>query len=518
MILRIPIFSRFVILALIAGWLHPSLLAAAPEVSAASAPKQLRTPRLSPDYTDLVIPPNIAPLNFIVQEAGTQFDVELRGAAGRLVQVKSGTPSIQFPLKQWRELLDQNVGQNVQLTVSVRDSAGTWERFATVTNFVAREKIDSHLAYRLLGPLYNFYQDVGIYQRNLETFQQDVVLHNSSFNKGCVNCHTFLQNRPDTMALHIREKTSGNPMMLVQSNSVARVDQTGGYLSWHPSGRLLTFSVNKLSLFFHTTAEPRDVYDANSDLKIYRVDSNTVVTPPAIARPEFLETWPGWAPDGKYLYFCRAQRQGVRRLHPPRYDLVRVSYDIDRDRWGEAEVLVAAKDSGLSAAQPRVSPDNTQVLFCLAKEGNFPIYQQSSDIYSFSLVNHQYRRLEINSDQADSWHCWSTSGRWLVFSSKRRDGLFTRPHISYVDEAGGFHKAFILPQEDPAFYDTFLKNYNLPELIQGPVTFQRELARSVLNPKTIRNPTTQDTKAGPNPPKEELRATEPYLEGTTEAQ
>jgi hypothetical protein len=120
MILRISIFSRFVILALIAGWLHPSLLAAAPEVSAASAPKQVRTPRLSPDYTDLVIPPNIAPLNFIVQEAGTQFDVELRGAAGRLVQVKSGTPSIQFPLKQWRELLDQNVGQNVQLTVSVR--------------------------------------------------------------------------------------------------------------------------------------------------------------------------------------------------------------------------------------------------------------------------------------------------------------------------------------------------------------------------------------------------------------
>jgi hypothetical protein len=27
----------------------------------------------------------------------------------------------------------------------------------------------------------------------------------------------------------------------------------------------------------------------------------------------------------------------------------------------------------------------------------------------------------------------------------------------------------LLPQKDPEFYDTFIKNYNLPEMIKGPV-------------------------------------------------
>jgi len=30
-------------------------------------------------------------------------------------------------------------------------------------------------------------------------------------------------------------------------------------------------------------------------------------------------------------------------------------------------------------------------------------------------------------------------------------------------------KPFVMPQKDPEFYDTFLKNYNIPELVTGPV-------------------------------------------------
>ena len=36
-----------------------------------------------------------------------------------------------------------------------------------------------------------------------------------------------------------------------------------------------------------------------------------------------------------------------------------------------------------------------------------------------------------------------------------------------------------MPQEDPTFYNTFFKNYNVPELITGPVTVTpQELARA----------------------------------------
>ena len=47
-------------------------------------------PNLAPDYTDLVIPPNVAPLNFQVQEQGTA------------IEVFSRTPQIHIPLRKWQ--------------------------------------------------------------------------------------------------------------------------------------------------------------------------------------------------------------------------------------------------------------------------------------------------------------------------------------------------------------------------------------------------------------------------------
>lgn len=445
-------------------------------------------PRFSPDYAGLVIPPNIAPLNFRILDPGRSFRVRLEGRPGGSIDLTSRTPIIRWPMKQWRSVLELNRGRELRLRVSSLNADGAWVEYAPVTNAVAQDPIESHVVYRLLGPLFNLYYDLGVYQRSLETFQESLVVANTSFNRGCVNCHTFLENRPDTFTLHIREQRSGNPMMLVISNQIARVSQTAGYVTWHPSGRLLAFSSNKLGLWYHSRGETREVFDAESNLHVYRVDSNVVTTPPAIARPDFLETWPSWSPDGRFLYYCRAPRVGVDQFYQVRYDLMRVSYDIERDEWGDPETLVSGDAAGMSAAQPRVSPDGARVLFCSAQYGNFPIYQRNCDLYVYELEAKRPRRLEINSQQADSWHSWSRNGRWVVFSSKRRDGLFTRPYITYVDAQGVFHKPFVVPQEDPDFYDYFLKNYNLPELVAGPVLVGEGLGRAVLNPTRTLHP------------------------------
>lgn len=81
--------------------------------------------------------------------------------------------------------------------------------------------------------------------------------------------------------------------------------------------------------------------------------------------------------------------------------------------------------------------------------------------------------LEINSAETDSYHCFSGAGHWFVFSSKRMDGLHTRPFFSYLDEEGNATKPFVLPQKDPEFYATFIKNYNIPELIKGEVPYSQ---------------------------------------------
>ena len=384
-------------------------------------------PRLYPDYTGIVLPPNIAPLNFRVEEPGVRYRVEIRSTQGAPIVIASRSPSIQIPLKAWGALLRAHAGEPLYWDISVQNPATGWTRFQTVTNLIAREEIDGHLVYRLLKPLYNAYIHLGIYQRDLQTFEQRPVLENQKFGGGCLNCHTFLNHNPGTFAVNIRTSSKLNPMLLVNSNGVARVDKTMGYLAWHPSGRLIAFSANKLSLFFHTRGETRDVFDAKSDLGIYRVDSNTVVFPPAIGMPDWNETWPEWSPDGRHLYYCRAAPVPIEKSRQARYDLVRVSYDLERDQWGEPEVMVSALETLLSACQPKVSPDGRQVVFCLCKWGSFPVYQVSSDLYALDPNTRQHRRLDINSDQAESWHSWSSNSRWIVFSSKRLDGLFARP-------------------------------------------------------------------------------------------
>lgn len=454
-------------------------------------------PRLSPDYAGIVLPPNIAPLNFRVLEPGVGYRVELRSRNGDPIVVTSRDSTIILPLKPWRALLEGNVGQPLWIEVSVQDAQGGWRRFGTVTNQIAREAIDSHLAYRLLKPLYNFYANIGVYQRDLESFEEKPILQNQQFGNGCLNCHTFLQGRPDHFALNIRGAGTTNyqPTLVIRSNEIARLDKTLGYLAWHPSGRLLAFSANKLSLLFHTTGETRDVFDANSNLGIYRLDSNRVVNPAPISRPDRNETWPAWSPDGRYLYFSSAPVLPIERFRQVRYDLMRVSYDLERDQWGEPETLIVASNVLASACQPKVSPDGRFVLFCLSPYGNFPIYQPGSDLFVMDAASRAYRRLEINSDRADSWHCWSSNGRWIVFSSKRLDGLFARPFFSYVDEQGRFHKPFVLPQANPAHYESYLNTYNVPELVRGPVKVtQHELARAIRKPTVELVPPT-DAKA-----------------------
>src|SRR5690242_15093833 len=72
-------------------------------------------PRLKPDYTDLVLPPNIAPLNFLIQEQGSSFYVRVHGRSGSPIEISSSSPRITMPDAAWRQLLTQNKGAAVEI-------------------------------------------------------------------------------------------------------------------------------------------------------------------------------------------------------------------------------------------------------------------------------------------------------------------------------------------------------------------------------------------------------------------
>ncbi len=480
-----------------------------------------RKPVIHPDYSDLVIPPNIAPLNFVVREEGCAYRVIIHSVSGEAITINSDSPRILIPINRWHDLLDKNRGNMLVADISVKTDNGKWKTFLPVTQNISHERIDKYLVYRRINPVHNHSRQMGIYQRDLESFDESAILDNGYFKGGCVNCHSFLNNRPDNMLLDIRSDKYQNSTVVVRNDSVNKIGTKFTYISWHPSGKFATYSVNMVGQFFHTTGrEMRDVIDYDSFLACYYFDSQTVRVQEEFARKDRLETYPAWSPDGRYLYFSSAPKAWdsdntklIPNYRSSKYDLVRISYNIETDRWGQLETVLSAISTGQSNVLPRVSPDGSWLVLCMCDYGAFPVYQTSSDLYIVDLRaaekngSYQFVKMPINSDRSESWHCWSANSRWLVFSSKRDYGDFTRSYITCIDDSGKASRPFIVPQKDPEYYDSCLDTFSVPELIIEPVEKKGEQLAKIVRgsespavqmPITMATPTASASqKPGP---------------------
>ncbi|MEN6576051.1 MAG: hypothetical protein ABFD90_06895 [Phycisphaerales bacterium] len=462
-------------------------------------------PNLSPDYAGTVIPANIAPLNFRILQDGRAYSVTIRSDKGQPIVVSSRMGQIHIPIRPWRALLDANRGREVFFDVYVQDAGRQWRRFQPIVNTIAQEDIDGTLVFRFMKPLYSWWREIGIYQRRLADYDTSVVLHGRSFAGGCLNCHSFVGNKPDTLSISLRSATYGSDTLIAQDGAVDRIGAKWGYTAWHPSGAVAMYSINKVTQFFQAGGlEVRDVVDLDSALVCYRVATHKATSPKELAEKDRLETYPAWSPDGRYLYYCSAPILWKdRNTVPPenydkvKYDLRRISYDVVTDQWGQAETVLSAEQTGLSILLPRISPDGRFLLFCMCKYGCFPVYQPSSDLYLMDLDTKQYHKLPVNSESSESWHSWSSNSRWIAFSSKRLGGLFTRTYLSYVDGEGTAHKPFVLPQRDPTYYDSLLETYSVPELVQGPITVSKSLLAQAARAKPSVAPVIPITGASP---------------------
>ncbi|MCF0191482.1 MAG: PD40 domain-containing protein [Marinilabiliaceae bacterium] len=447
-------------------------------------------PPIYSDIDSIVIPRNIAPLNImpsidILSDCEGVF-VEILDPDNMRIIESEGEKSTKINLEEWRSLLKK--ANRLQITIYINKKQPTqkepvWERYRPLTVFVSNVEIEPWVAYRKIAPGYEVYGKMGIYQRSLETGSEHIILENSKTHNGCLNCHCFSNHSGATFSLHLRG--GSNPGTFIKRNGTDRFanvpkEELGGsfvYPSWHCDGRHIAYSVNKTQQMFHTKSHKRiEVVDHWSKIVVFDTETEKYTTNTILSSDSVFVTFPSFSPDGNWLYYCKAKAVDIAsESQNVRYALCRTPFDAQSNTIGsEEEILFDAPSRGLSATFPRVSPDGDFVAFCLCRYGQFSIWHPESDIAILDLNKGTIRvDNNINSSDTESYHSWSHDGKWMIFSTRRANGLFTQPYIAHFDlTTGSFSKPFLMPIERIEDYNDEFYSYNVPEFVSDKITSQ----------------------------------------------
>jgi hypothetical protein len=444
-------------------------------------------PAIYPDYTNITVPINIAPLTFQID--GKADEVVARLTAGT-EEVICGGDKIQPDADDWQRLKEAAKGNAIKVEVYAEEN-DSWTRYKSFDIFVSPDSIDSYISYRLIPPSYVTYEELTINQRCLENYDESVIYDNLLCSEGaqgqCINCHNYQQYNPDRMQFHARHNMGGT--IIAYDGTIKKVGMkndsilsAGVYPAWHPWLKLIVYSTNMTGQIFHSVNPNKiEVFDSESDLIAYDVEKNEVTNIENDTTE--MECFPFWAPDGKALYYCSAHfeyrdtidkgKEFVTRTQEAKYNLYKKRFDPETMQFGPRELVFAADSLGKSATLPRISPDGRYLMFTVAKYGIFHIWHHDADLWMLDLQTGEVRNMEeINSPDTESYHSWSSNGRWVVFSSRRYDSNYTRPYIAHIDKNGHASKPFELPCANPDYHRQLLKSYNVPEFMRGPVTIK----------------------------------------------
>ena len=445
-----------------------------------------KLPQIYPDYVEVTIPVNIAPLTFEMDGQSEEMAVRYSFADKEIIC--RGTKS-QPDIDDWKELAAAAQGKAIQVeTYACKD--GQWTKFKPFNIYVSPDSIDAYISYRLISPSYVNYEELTISQRCLENYDESVIYDNMLCTEGpngqCINCHNYQQYNPERMQFHARQNMGGT--VVAYDGKIRKINMrndsilsAGVYPTWHPELPLIVYSTNMTHQVFHVTDPNKiEVYDSASDLIAYDVVKNEVTN--IENDPNEFEVFPFWAPDGKWVYYCSAHYECpdsienkdtylIRHSNKIKYNIYRKNFDPTTMTFGPRELVFDADSLDMSATLPRISPDGRFLMFTLAKYGVFHIWHRDADLWMLDLSEMKARpAAELNSKDTESYHSWSSNGRWVVFSSRRDDGNYTRPFIAHIDKDGKGSRPFELPCADPDYHRQFMKCYNIPEFMRGPVT------------------------------------------------
>ena len=231
-------------------------------------------------------------------------------------------------------------------------------------------------------------------------------------------------------------------------------EATFGLLSQvSPDGRYVISTVKDRAVFVATPEIEFSqlFFPIKGILAVYDREKRTFKPLPGANDPKYVQSNPTWSPDGKYVVFARTHVYGrdvvanatsvllsekdvpefIENKEPFKFNLYRVPFN--DGKGGTAEPIEGASHNGKSNYFAKFSPDGKWIVFCKAE--NYMLLMPDSELYIIPAEGGEARRLRANTRLMNSWHSFSSNGRWLVFSSKANTP-YTQLFLTHIDEEG----------------------------------------------------------------------------------
>ncbi|MCQ2251009.1 MAG: hypothetical protein MJZ66_07855 [Bacteroidales bacterium] len=453
-------------------------------------------PEILPDYAYTTIPSQIAPMDFdFVETAYHWLILSIKGSKGGEITCEGR--SLDIDIDQWHSLAEQNKGGELIFSLSAILN-GTRTDYKPFPMFVSHNDLEQYgLTYRLVEPGYSGFAKMGLYERNLSNYDERSFFETTECTNSCVNCHTPNRTNSSQATFHVRGQNGFTFLKNGQETHAynMKTDKTisgGVYPYWHPEGRYIAYSNNNTVQVFHAAHKNRiEVFDNASDIAIFDTEKEEFVISPQIKVDSLSETFPAFSPDGNTLYYCVAPKlKPSDYLEDMHYCLMKAAFDTNTGKiTGKPDTLLAIP--GKSLTLPRPSYDGKYLMFTVCDYGTFPIWHHESDLYMLDLESKDSLRYfparELNSNDTESFHNWSANSKWVVFSSRRDDGLYTRLYMAEVQDSGRFSKPFLLPQRNPSdYYRNLMFSYNTPDFCDKPLDVSPAGLRAIANDPSMR--------------------------------
>ncbi len=312
----------------------------------------------------------------------------------------------------------------------------------------------------------------------------------------CGNCHSFSgdgsvlgldvdygNDKGAYAILPVSEQMVLNDEKIITWSDYKKGDgeTTFGLLSQvSPDGRYVISTVKDRAVFVATPDiwYSQLFFPIKGILVVYDTETGSFKPLPGADDPEYVQSNPTWSPDGKYIVFARAKAyrkdslakatsvlldekdvpEFVNDKEPFKFDLYRVPFN--DGRGGQPEPIEGASHDGKSNYFAKFSPDGKWIVFCKAE--NYMLLMPDSELYIVPAEGGEARRLRANTPRMNSWHSWSSNGRWLVFSSKANTA-YTQLFLTHIDEDGQSTPPVLLERFTAAD-----RAANIPEFVPLP--------------------------------------------------